>query len=452
MRKVLLTSIGTGKYDEGEHRYKYNKAKYSQSEDIFETPYIFDALVKFNHMDAIVFIGTTGSNWAALYQYVFSGESTIQPVLEYDENYFSDLHEWFMKDEHAGIDTILFRDTLQKLKDTLGDKCLEIVVLKYGLTEQEIVDNFAALAAISDKFQDKDSISFDITHSFRSLAMYEMLAVNYFMTTANHKKNIHVDHVYYGMLEYSRENKGIAPITDQTKLIDLIEWTNAGMEYVRFGTTYLFCDLLEKNRIGGLTSSEINALKLLGDRLVVDDLNSLKQFIIKCEDMIEGGEISRELNPVMRFVFDDIYRRFADVVDDDMLLSVELAKWHMEKHRHLNAAVLTIEAMLKYCRGLTNMKMESIRNALKVCKASGNFYVRSFVKYYNKVRVFRNNLCHATPLSDTEVERLSEYIKVFSSIYKKQFMNIKENREYLQKVLTESAEESNKCMYKYPRH
>ena len=61
MSNILLTSIGTGKYDVKTKEIKYFDARYAVNEDrsnVVESAYIYDAMIELKKIDKIIFIGT----------------------------------------------------------------------------------------------------------------------------------------------------------------------------------------------------------------------------------------------------------------------------------------------------------------------------------------------------------------------------------------------------------
>ena len=60
----------------------------------------------------------------------------------------------------------------------------------------------------------EDKLSFDMTHSFRSLAFYELLALNFFKLSIKNSDSI--DFISYGMFEYNVYNNNKTPIIDQS--------------------------------------------------------------------------------------------------------------------------------------------------------------------------------------------------------------------------------------------
>ena len=162
MSNVLLSSIGSGIYNKENKSKKYHIANYVMGDNKkaeVVSAYIYDALIEFRKIDKIIFIGTAGSNWFLMYEHLFDESSKIMPVLEKDEAYAETLLELNeakpdpknpanidKNKTHPNLDVKEVREKLQKLKDTMGDICLDIIILHYGITEEEMNDNFKLLA------------------------------------------------------------------------------------------------------------------------------------------------------------------------------------------------------------------------------------------------------------------------------------------------------------------
>ena len=444
MSKILITSIGNGSYNKNTQKTEYTKAKYYADDNrdtLVETEYIYNAIKHFHNVDKCIFVGTCGSNWHLLYEYLNDSENLIKP---YDENYSIYLLEQYEKKDRAGTDVQEFKRALGPLKESIGGFCADIVVLKYGLTAEELLENFKLLASISNVIKNGDSIIFDITHSFRSLAVYELLVINYFRYLG---KNVSIDSVTYGMLEYVRENNGLVPIVDLSELVNIMEWMKAAEEYKRFGTAKLLADLIEKNAgiKGQFKKEEIKALKRLGGLAI--STNGILEFRLmvknccKITEKISNGFM--EENIVFGFIFRDIAGRFGDKIDDDRLLFFELSKWHHEKGRYMESAICVVECFLNYCEKLTGIsKNKNLREKI-VSAHSSNSYVGQLLQKYNEARKIRNTLLHGDELDQKEVTDLLELGKFFSSMYSKHFKNNAENENALKaSIITPTKKKS----------
>lgn len=243
MSSILITSIGNGRFNEKTRKYENSEATYCIEKDCVNTPYIFHALTELRGYEKIIFVGTAGSNWSALYWFICEKNN-----VEVDLEYVYKLDELYKSQDRKDSDLYDVKELLNPLKDVFGEICADIIVLKYGLTDEENIMNFETLAQISEHINDGDKITFDITHSFRSLAIYELLAVSYLKETLG--KNIALDFVSYGMFEIKNENNGKVPIVDLSVLIGMMDWLKAADEYKRSGTTTLLAELLEKDNLG----------------------------------------------------------------------------------------------------------------------------------------------------------------------------------------------------------
>lgn len=470
MSNVLLTSIGTGIYNREDKSKRYHTASYVMENENTEvvSAYIYDALIEYRDIDKIIFIGTAGSNWFLMYEHLFDESSKIKPVLEKDEAYAEELLELseakpdpknsseIEKDKtHPKLDVKDVREKLQKLKDTMGDICLDIIILHYGITEAEMQDNFNLLAEAKQFIGENDNLSFDMTHSFRSLAFYELLALNFFKLSMKNSDNI--DFISYGMFEYNVYNNNKTPIIDQSPILRLLEWTKAADEYKRFGTTYLIDELINKEDMTyGVNKEACLALGRLGDVVTSNNLREIRNMVSNCHKIVEKGTTG---NHAIDFIFKDIDDRFGvalrngDKQEDKIRLYIKVALWHMEKKRYIASAITIVETMLTYCYEITGISenKEEKRKALNrslysnYAKCIKEPIFREFADVYNKVRDFRNKLCHALDYKNREeLEKLKEYIENVSVLFEKKLINNKNNVEQLKLSIEEAIQNNNK--------
>ena len=457
MSNVLLTSIGTGSYNRENKSKKYSEATYvmgNRKEEVVSA-YIYDALIEYRSIDKIIFIGTAGSNWHMMYEHLYEDASKITPVLERDDDYAEQLLELYETKTHPIMDVKEVKEKLQKLKETMGDTCLDIIVLHYGITEEEMNDNFSLLAEAKKYIGDEDKLSFDMTHSFRSLAFYELLALNYFKLSMKNSDSI--DFISYGMFDYKDYNDNKSPIIDQSPILRLLEWTKAADEYKRFGTTYLIDELVNKeDMMYGIHKEAAKALGRLGDVVTSNNLKEIRNMVSNCHKIVEKGTTG---NHAIDFIFKDIDDRFGvalrngDKQEDKIRLYIKVALWHMEKKRYIASAITIVETMLTYCDEITGILDEKDDEKKKLRTALNSRYARSikepifreFADVYNKVRDFRNKLCHALDYKNREeLEKLKEYIENVSVLFEKKLINNRNNVEQLKLSIEEAIQNNNK--------
>jgi len=436
MAKLLVWSLGTGTRPDDRKKGSYRDADYFvDGREPVKTTNIYQALATFYDFDKYVVIGTSGSGWNDLYFNLCSDND------DFDEEYWQELNNWFDKKEHRSDDVIDFRQKLAVLKEHLGERCAEIIILRYGLNDQELFENFEILAEIAKYINDGDSLSFDITHSFRSLAFYELLAVSFFKDVV--KKNVDIDFVSYGMLEISGELNGKTPIVNMKPLISILEWIKAAEEYKSFGTAYKLVELLEHDSLGyGLGKEEKKALNRLGDIISGNDITEFKYLVANCNKTVKAIEEKRNNeHAVVGWIFRDISKRFGNKIDDDYLLRFELAKWHFEKKRWFISAITLSETLLDFFADYADLKRDKRTddNALReiLTKAySENTVVYQQILYYNRIaRSLRNSICHGEPLDTKSGETLEVILKHFKTVYEKQFKNNQNNQNDLRRAL-----------------
>ena len=432
MSNILLTSIGIGQYDKEKKQVSYKDAVYALNEDrgkIFKTSYIYDALMEFKDIDKIIFIGTTGSDWHALYEHLFYENSRIIPSKPRSEYYAYELYE-LKESKEKDLDKC--RQKLQTLIDTMGGVCLDIIILHYGLSIEEMNENFDRLAEAKKYIGKDDVLSFDITHSFRSLAFYELLAVNFFKLSMSEGDRL--DFVSYGMFE-GQGDDGITPIVNQEPLLKLLDWTKAADEFKRFGTTHLLDQLLKDGEIddSNISRAVIKDVKIALERLCTavdtNNLSELRHMVANCKKIKDKGSTG---NHVIDFIFDEIYDRFGKYLDQDennIALYVEFAYWHIEKNRYIAAAITMIETMIKLCSNENSGNTDTIRAKLRsnaaIKRYSGEH--EDFIKYYNELRLLRNKLCHAGDWNrEVDLKKLKKCIENFFELYKKKYFNKKD--------------------------
>ena len=470
MRYVLLSSIGSGIYNRVEKSKKYYAANYVMGNDKKNevvSAYIYDALIEFRKIDKIIFIGTAGSNWFLMYEHLFDETSKIKPKWEKkDEAYAETLLELNeakpdptnpanidKNKTHPNLDVKEVREKLQKLKDTMGDICMDIIVLHYGITEEEMNDNFKLLAEAKRLIKEDDNLSFDMTHSFRSLAFYELLALNFFKLSMKNSKNI--DFISYGMLEYNSYNEGKTPIIDQSPILRLLEWTKAADEYKRFGTTYLIDELINKKEMTyGVDREACLALRRLGDMVTSNNLEEIRNMVSNCHRIVKKGTTG---NHATDFIFKDIDDRFGaalregNKLEDRTRLYIKVAQWHMEKKRYIASAITVVETMLNYCDEIAGVSSENDDEKKELRRALYSNYAlenkvpifAEFVKNYNKIRELRNKLCHAQKLSnENELRDLEEYINRVSDLFEGRLVSNLSNVEKLSETIIEVVKQN----------
>lgn len=206
-RKVYLSFLGTGKYLPVHYQYKDMK-------DVYEaTPFIQEATIK-------IFLKGVGDN-TPYKIYIFCTDQ-------------AEKKNWNDNVSEEGEQTEGLRTCLLKFIDA---DHMKMVKIPEGMGEEEIWDLFGE---VYDVLEEGDEVTFDMTHSFRSIPLFSMVLFNY----ARVMKGVDIKNIYYGAFEkLGRYNdvkempleQRIAPIIDLTSIADLQKATLAASDFMKFG-------------------------------------------------------------------------------------------------------------------------------------------------------------------------------------------------------------------------
>ena len=182
----------------------------------------------------------------------------------------------------------------------------EIVAVPFNEehTEEDIMQNFLTIV---ERLQEGDEVIFDITHSFRSLPMLNLVALNY----ARVLKGAEIKRIYYGafevlghpsQVEEMPEEERVAPIFDLTPYVLLLDWTFAVEEFSRYGMAERLAELVQR-RVGPvLRETRGRDIKASALRNFVNHLQglTLNIYTCRCRDLM-GTKIDEALPQGLSF-------------------------------------------------------------------------------------------------------------------------------------------------------
>lgn len=375
MRKILISSLGTGQKRDG----GYQKAKYSlHDKKIIETTFISKALQEFLGIDDVFLVGTNGSIWDSCYR-EFGGK---------DEDIELNLL--------AKIDNkSLNQDDLVVVNQQMGNNSKSFLI-DYGTNEKELWDNFAKYLSILEHIQDGDIVYVDISHAFRSLALMSFLMVQFGLGVKN--KKFTIGGIYYGMLEVSRENKGITPIVDLKMFYDLMEWIKAIEAFKNYGHADLMVKLFENQE--GLEHQEKDIFNLFDLNLSLANMSALQKFIENAQRVLP--KLEKNNNPIIRLISPDI-REFVSRMNvaPQSKFQFELASWFYENKNYALTYTVLVEALVtKQCE---NEKMNSkVKENREIAK--GILWKGKFASFKEIVGI-RNDIAHQRDSKHTDTKK-----------------------------------------------
>jgi len=396
MAKILISSLGTGSKREG----AYLKAKYNIDNKVYETSFIADALNRHLDFDKIFLIGTKRSIWDEAYM-AFGGE---------DEEYIEELYE---KKELGKVDEKL----LEKFTKTLPYG-LEVKIVKYGLNEDELWENFTEFLTIVEEIEKNDELYLDITHSFRSLSLMSFVMTQFAQTISD--KNFKIKGVFYGMFEYQGENNGITPIVDIKILFEIQEWIKAIDAIKNYSDFNLLVNLLDENSI---EKDVQNTFISLNNNISLANIASIRQFIKTASKKIKT--INSSENKIVKLLAPEILKLVEELDQDkDSDFQYNLAQWFYKNKNYALAYIALYEAIItKSCELLSydiedHKKREEAKRSIGDDKYGKFFYT----KYNDSISVIRNSIVHQS--SDrkskvaNDIKKLKEFIDTFENYFK----------------------------------
>lgn len=257
-------------------------------------------------------------------------------------------------DQHGNV---MLCEGLGDRLEKLGLKT-ELIFIPEGHSEDQIWNIFNK---IYEALFDEDSVTFDITHSFRSIPMLVMVVLNY----AKVLKDISIERIDYGAFEKLGSIKDVvkmaleartAPMIDLRAFADLMDWTAAIDEFISSGNTSRATVLAKKelaiHRSADRSQSQelnqmsalVGALNKFGmdlttcrGRQITKDANNLKIMINKCKEW----HYLPKLNPLL----EKLERQIAVFGVDGLSDGINAARWCLD-HQLIQQGFTILEEFL----------------------------------------------------------------------------------------------------------
>lgn len=393
MAKILISSIGTGSRNGG-----YNVAKYEIDKKIYENEkFIAKALCEHFKIDKLFLVGTQKSIWEAVFEEFGGDEQIAISIYAAKEN--NNLVE-FIPQIEAVID---------KRLGTNGSKCF---IIEYGKDENELWGNFDKFLQIATHLEPNDEIHLDITHSFRSLSLMSFIMSEFISNASGRELNI--QGVYYGMLEYSGENNGITPIVNLAMFFKLLRWSKAIRELKTYGNAKEILTLLKQDE------GKANRFENFTNALNMSDIMSLKSATTTLKTEISFFKESK--NKIYNLISGDL-EKFIKMLDVDSLslLQYRMAKWYCENQNYALSYVMLSEAVISAVaeeNGLNAKDQDERQKAKNILKNRKD----DISKTYYTVASIRNYVAHALDKENRHIKKavnnLPLYIEKLRPLFK----------------------------------
>ena len=387
MSKVLIAGIGTGrtKKEKGQDTQlrQYEPANYIIDSKEYQTDFVARALIKHYQPDQVILLGTARSMWEKVYE-TFANE--------FCEEYYWNLVEKIEKSTYNNYQ--LQNTDLEKVNEVLnqflghsGSRCL---LIKYGLNDDELCQNMAVFQDIAGYLQSGDQVYLDITHSFRSLALFQYTMMSFIENLS--KKQVEVKGVFYGMLEVAREMDGKAPVIDLQYVYRLNNWIKAIHELESYGNGYLVANLVEpENR------DIAKKIRMFSDLMNLNYIGGIKN-IEGSLSKLDFSNISEPGKTVAGYL-EDFLKRFAEIKQDSVF-QLKMAQWYFANKRYGFGYIALAESIItRICEvlDLETTYRKQDREYAKDClyNSRTSELVRDLKQEYNTISDIRNNVAHA---------------------------------------------------------
>ena len=364
-QKILILSLGTGAMNPTsgtEHYCPYKTVRYvfEDGKDETESPFVAEALIKRLQPEKIIIIGTGKSAWGAFYyQYCNRTLPDCEAKRLEIEAYISKMDmnsdEMMLGEFQQYLDEI-YRSEL----DIPGKPEIKLCLTRYGMNEAELKSSYLklrdCLRTIVEKptpgAEDSVEISFDITHSFRSIPIYNLAVIDYCRLLS--PSNITISHVYYGNLEVARE-AGVAKIVDLKDIVNLMEMTRGINEFMNTGNATSLLKWLEKSSVKG--DEFLNNLRNFNEAVQLNN----RTMLLKTMDKLLYAPLQGDENVLMdaKATIREVLRKEFPINDDKEKSAVSrqrdtaqfqiaFAKWCLKNGQVGLAAAIAKEALRSF--------------------------------------------------------------------------------------------------------
>lgn len=329
MTRVLISALGAGVQGSG----GYKTTTYNiDGKDYTDVAFIARALCEHYRINRLFMVGTERSIWDEVYR-SFAGSET-------DEATRNKLKQKTAA-QNGKIDENDLLPVVEVIDSYLGNlhqPTSNCFLIKYGLNNDELMYNFDVFKRIGECLQDGDEVYLDITHSFRSLALFQYMMVNYLENLAERK--FEVKAVLYGMFEARDEYGDKVPVVNLIAVYELSKWIKGMHELREYGSGYVLVELLNAQ---GYENIAIELLELSE----VININYLPAIRLKHGDLARNMILPNLTGPasIVSTYFTDFINQFANK-SSDYEFQMEMACWCFKNRRYATGYIVLYEALI----------------------------------------------------------------------------------------------------------
>ncbi len=399
MSKILISSLGTGDKVRG-----YLKAKYQIDDKIYKNEeFIANALCTHLSIDKLFIVGTKTSIWDAVYKKFGGNEQNELKIYEAKED--GNIKDFLP----------LIEEQIDKHLGTKGSKCF---IVNYGINEKQLWKNFEIYLDIAKNFAKNDKIYLDITHSFRSLSLMSFV-MSEFISNIN-ESPLKIKGVFYGILEYAKENNGITPIVDLSVFFELLSWSKAIRNLKLYGNSH---GLLELIKSSNHPKELKGAFRDFSTNLSLSDMPRLHVAIKQLKGKLKLFKTSNNrLYLLIGDELEDFVKKLHVKSFSHFLFN--LASWYKENHNYTFAIIVLAESIMylageKYGLDTSNewehkklkklIQKDDIYPTYDIVRKKRNAIVHALLKHNGKVKKSISN--------EEAIARIDEFLQNTKDIF-----------------------------------
>lgn len=393
MKKILILTLGTGAKSEEEKKtnaiplledriygtkgtYQLTNYQFNENEVIENVSFVAEPLIENYKPDYVYILGTQNSAWTTFWINFYKKENwddnkkanateIIRPVWDIENAPYD-------KSKITEFQTVIQKVYEENLLKILNIQKIKVVLLPYGINKEEldfiyntIFNQFENDFKEDEKVlgeKEKYDVAFDITHSFRSLPIYNYAVLTYFKQITSYEVNI--KEIYYGMLEAKKICNGVAPIVKLKEISNLMDLTSAVAEFNNTGSVKALVSFLQQVQGSG-NQSVGKMIEVLNEFDWAAGTNSGSLLIESIEKL---NELVNEQSET-KDIYDDIKIALRKVLEkpviEDLQISLKdikkaktpmeyadyqlvLSQWYFDQHRYSQSACIACEAFKSY--------------------------------------------------------------------------------------------------------
>lgn len=401
MAKILISALGTGRpKNDHTHKREYEPTvyKFVGSDREYRTSFVTTALSEHLKVDRIFLVGTSKSMWEEVYNY-FSNVCNQS----FDDSYWAELGERIAsykrgnqnidEEDLENVNKAIDGYLKQLRKSALGGS--HCYIIDYGLNEAELWNNFDVIMRMGDNLKEGDEIYFDITHSFRSIPLFNYLMLD-LIKILKLNNDFKLSGLFYGMLDVIKE-LGYAPVVDLSPFYNITLWARGAYNFINYGNGYVLADLINDEDIS-------NNIRNISDIVSINHIDEFKREINRLNDSLEDIESPDPVIKYMRPFLMSFTDRFKGISSSGKL-QLALAEWYFDNKRFAQGYICLAESVvtriLQIYRDknakikMTNTNREKIKDLIRSPQFKERPEYKDLHEEFNIIQKIRNVIAHA---------------------------------------------------------